>query len=112
MFGLSLEAVLAVAYWCASLPNAAYTLPKTMPAATLVLSSCAIACAMAARGSARILLSALLILPAAILWVRSEDVIAHWAPSGELFLRGGNGEIVRFEMIDGDGLSPLRYART
>nr|WP_321441085.1 ComEC/Rec2 family competence protein [uncultured Hyphomonas sp.] len=112
LFGLSLEAVLAVAHWCASLPNAAYTLPKTMPAATLVLSSCAIACAMAARGSARILLSVLLILPAAILWVRSEDVIAHWAPSGELFLRGGNGEIVRFEMTDGDGLSPLRYART
>ena len=65
---------------------------------------------MAARGSARILLSVLLILPAVILWVRSEDVIAHWAPSGELFLKSGNGEIVRFEMIDGDGLSPLRYS--
>ncbi|KCZ87749.1 ComEC/Rec2 family competence protein [Hyphomonas jannaschiana] len=110
LFGLSLEAVLAVAHWCSSLPNAAYTLPRTMPAVTLVLSSCAIASAMAARGSARVLLSVLLIIPAAVLWARSHDVVVHWAPSGDVFLRNKDGKVVRFEMVDGDGLSPLRYS--
>ncbi|MEZ6000687.1 ComEC/Rec2 family competence protein [Hyphomonas sp.] len=111
LFGLSLEAVLAVANWVAGLPNAAVTLPKSMPISTLVLSALAIGCAMAARGRARILLAGLLIAPAVILWMQAPDVVLHWAPSGEVFLRNERGEIVRYEFVDGEGLSPLRYAK-
>jgi competence protein ComEC len=39
LFGYSLEAVLAIANWCSSLPAAAWTLPKSMPAVTLVFSA-------------------------------------------------------------------------
>ena len=35
----------------------------------------------------------------------------HWAPSGDVFLRNARGELVRYEFVDGDGLSPLRYAK-
>jgi competence protein ComEC len=111
LFGYSLEAVLAVANWTASLPNAAVTLPKSMPTSTLLLSAFAIGCGMAARGHARILLASLLIAPAGVLWLRAPDVVMHWAPSGDVFLRNARGELVRYEFVDGDGLSPLRYAK-
>ena len=110
LFGYSLEAVLAVASWTAGLPNSAVTLPKSMPATALVLSSLAIGCAMAAKGRARAVLAGLLIVPAGIAWLRAADVLVHWAPSGEIFLRTAKGELVRYELVDGDGLSPLRYA--
>ena len=110
LFGLSLEAVLAVAHWCANLPAAAVTLPRAMPAVTLILSAAAIAFAMAARGSARIVLAALMLIPAGIVWYRAPDVIAHWAPSGDLFLREPSGHLVRYPLVDGDGLAPLRYS--
>lgn len=110
LFGYSLEAVLAIANWCSSLPQAAWTLPKSMPVATLVLCAATIACAMAARGGARIVLATLLLLPAIMLWYRAPDVIAHWSPSGDLFLREETGGMVRYELADGDGLAPLRYS--
>jgi competence protein ComEC len=112
LFGYSLEAVLAIANWCSSLPQAAWTLPKSMPVATLVLCAAMIACAMAARGGARIVLASLLLLPAIMLWYRAPDVIAHWSPSGDLFLRQETGGMARYELADGDGLAPLRYSNT
>lgn len=110
MFGYSLEMVLAIANWCSTLPAAAVTLPRAMPAETVVLSSVAIALAMAARGGARIVLALAALIPAGFLWVRAPDVIAHWAPSGDLFLRERSGELARYELEDGDGLAPLRYS--
>jgi competence protein ComEC len=111
LFGYSLEAVLVVAHWCAGLPNAAYTLPKAMPAVSLLLCALAIAAAMAARGSARVLLAGILILPAGIVWFQAKEVVFHWAPSGDVFLRAEDGAIIRYELANGEGLSPLRYAR-
>jgi competence protein ComEC len=110
MFGYSLEVVLAIANWCANLLAAAVTLPRAMPAETLVLSSAAIALAMAARGGARIMLALLVLVPAGAMWFRAPEVIAHWAPSGDLFLREQSGELTRYELEDGDGLAPLRYS--
>ena len=110
LFGLSLETVLAIAHWCSDLPAAAVTLPRMMPATTLALAAAAIALAMAARGSARVALAALALIPAVIFWYRAPDVIVHWAPSGDLFVREQTGYLVRYELEDGDGLAPLRYA--
>ncbi len=110
LFGYSLEAVLAVAHWTASLPNAAVTVPIAMPGVTLLLSALAIGCAMAARGRARILLASLLIIPAGGLWLHADTVVVHWAPSGDVFLRNERGDLVRYPVVDGDGLPPLRYA--
>ena len=110
LFGYSLEAVLAIAHGCASLPAAAVSVPRAMPATTLVLCAAAIALAMAARGSARIVLTMLMLIPAVMAWYRAPDVVAHWAPSGDLFLRGPTGQLARYTMTDGDGLAPLRYS--
>lgn len=110
LFGYSLEAVLAIAHWCASLPSAAMTLPRAMPPMTLLLCSGAIACAMAARGVARIALASILLIPAGIGWLLAPDVIAHWAPSGDLFLKDERGQMTRYELAEGDGLAPLRYS--
>ncbi|KCZ83574.1 ComEC/Rec2-like protein [Hyphomonas adhaerens MHS-3] len=112
LFGYSLEAVLAVAHWTASLPNAAVTLPISMPVTTLLLSALAIGCAMAAKGRARLLLASMLIVPAGGLWLQADIVIAHWSPSGDIFLRNEHDELVRYQLVDGDGLPPLRYANT
>jgi len=111
LFGYSLEAVLAIAHWCASLPAAGMTVPKQMPAATLMLCVVAIALAMAARGSARLVFLILASGPAIWVWMQAPQTLAHWAPSGELFLRGSNGDLVSYGLADGDGLAPLRYAR-
>lgn len=112
LFGYSLEAVLAVAHWTASLPSSAVTLPISMPVTTLVLSALAIGCAMAAKGKARIMLASMLIIPAGVLWLRTDIVVVHWAPSGDIFLRNEHGDLVRYGLVDGDGLPPLRYAKT
>ena len=96
LFGYSLEAVLAVAHWTANLPNAAVTLPFSMPATTLLLSALAIGCAMAAKGRARLLLASMLIVPAGGLWLQAHIVIAHWSPSGDIFLRNEHNELVRY----------------
>lgn len=110
LFGYSLEAVLAIAHWCASLPAAAVSIPRAMPAATLILCAAAITLAMAARGSARIILALAALVPAGFAWYRAPDVMAHWAPSGDLFLREQTGRLVRYALADGDGLAPLRYS--
>jgi competence protein ComEC len=110
LFGYSLEAVLAIANWCSSLPAAAWALPKSMPAATLVLCAATIACAMAARGGARIVLATVMLVPAIMAWYGAPEVIAHWSPSGDLFLREEAGVMTRYELADGDGLAPLRYS--
>ena len=110
LFGLSLEAVLAIANWCANLPAASWSIPRAMPASTLILCAIAIAFAMAARGGARILLAGAAILPAGLLWYQAPDVIAHWSPSGELFLREADGRMTAYAIEEGDGLAPLRFA--
>jgi competence protein ComEC len=53
-------------------------------------------------------LATVLVIPASVLWYRAPDVIAHWSPSGDLFLRKEMGGMVRYELADGDGLAPLR----
>ena len=110
LFGYSLEAVLAIAHWCSGLPAAAMTLPKSMPVGALLLSSVAIGFGMAARGAARLVFAAVTLIPATWLWMQAPDVVAHWAPSGELFLRRADGYLLRYDLADGDGLAPLRYA--
>lgn len=110
LFGLSLEAVLAIAHACANVTDANWAVPRRMPEMALVFFSLAMAMGMMAAGWTRLVLSAALCVPAFWLWLQAPKVIVHWSASGDVFVHGPQGSWTRYSLADGDGLAPLRYA--
>jgi len=77
----------------------------------LVLLSLALILWIIARGwQARSALGGGLIGLGCLVWWLSPSVILHWAPSGEVFLIGGQDGPQRIAFADGAGLAPLRYS--
>lgn len=111
LFGLSLEAVLAIAHICASFEGGAQVPGQAMPSLALALFATALAAAIAARGWARLLLATIFLVGAGAAWSRSDVPIAIWAPSGDLFVHETGSGWNRYSLVDGDGLSPLRFSK-
>ncbi len=113
-FGASLEAVLAVAHAVADAsPQTSGAFPR-LPALAFLLMIAAIASFVLARGRWRVRLSGLVVAGGAGLWSVHPQPDLYWSPSGALFVASETGGHVRYDVVDGDGLDPLRFteART
>ena len=111
LFGFSLELVLWIAHNFADEERSLWSSLPKMPAASLVLFAGAIlAYAMLAswleKAVGVLVISAL----AFGVWSLNGADRVHWAPSGELFLEHAYGGVERIEVMNGDGLAPLRFA--
>ncbi|MCR9269529.1 MAG: ComEC/Rec2 family competence protein [Hyphomonadaceae bacterium] len=111
LFGLSLEAVLAVAhYFSQALPDRTLMFPA-MPASCLALFTGAILFFCLLRSARAAWISSTLIAALSVLvWANAGIDRVHWAPSGEVFLEHKSGRVERIELIKGEGLGPLRFA--
>ncbi len=108
-FGLSLEAVLAVAHWCSSIEGQGLTPDTPMPGFALGLLILALVGFLFARGFWRFGGSGLITLAAAFVWVSDGQAAVHLAPNGDVYLVEAGYPTQRVAFADGDGLAPLRY---
>jgi competence protein ComEC len=110
-FGLSLELVLQIAHLFADWGSgSAVNWPK-MPGISLALFTLAISAYAIVSGQLQKMVAmAACVIAASFVWSMSGCDRLHWAPSGELFVEAKTGAIQRFDIQDGDGLPPLRFA--
>ncbi|MEL7110381.1 MAG: ComEC/Rec2 family competence protein [Pseudomonadota bacterium] len=109
-FGLSLEALLAVAHTFSG-SNAASPGFPPMPELSLVIFVAAIAiCTLSLSGRWKAAIMLMLAGAGALIWGGSATDRIHWAPSGELFLEHASGRVEKLAIRDGEGLAPLRFA--
>jgi len=111
VLGQSLSVVLEIARWCSRAGEGGLTFGKAMPSISLLLLSSALILAIASRGFWRVCMAAPLIAGAVWVWSTAPATLLHWSKSGDLFVASAEGEMTRYEVEDGDGLSPLRYSK-
>lgn len=109
MFGYSLEMVLAVANYFSQFAGEAGQSDRSMPAVSLAIAAASLASFVALTGRTRIIATLLLATLTLIVWAGAPRFIAHWSPSGDLFLSRPGGGMERASLIKGDGLSPMRF---
>ena len=108
-FGLSLEAVLAIAH---ALDEDVKVTGSALPALSglaLAAFTAALAAMVALRGTARPFSMGLFAVLGGFAWVTGAEPDVHWAPSGDVFIRTQDG-YVRASFVEGDGLGPMRFA--
>ncbi len=110
LFGYSLEAVLWIAHTFNGALPGGVSIGKPMPGSALGLFTTALVLSAVLVGWRKRVLGGLVPLIAGILvWTVSPAAAVHWAPSGEVFIVGPNGAVERIELVEGDGLAPLRF---
>lgn len=107
-FGWSLELVLSIAHWNASMHLSDGPQLKPMPASTLLLFSVSIGCFILFKQKARIYSTLTLIGLALIVWTLSIPASVLWSPSGDVFI-WQNQAYRKIVFADGEGLAPLSY---
>ncbi len=110
LFGYSLELVLSIGHFFAGFEGEATPSAHLMPASVMILATFALGGAAATTGAARYVLGGAFGLCALIAWWTAPTFLAHWSPSGNLFLANRKDGITRFALLDADGLPPLRFA--
>lgn len=111
VLGQSLSVVLEIAQWCSRAGAAGLTFGKAMPPIALLLLSSALVLAIVSRGLWRACMAAPLIAGAVWVWSSAPATLLHWSVSGDLFVANAKGDMTRYELEEGDGLSPLRYSK-
>lgn len=111
VLGQSLSVVLEIARWCSRAGEGGLTFGKVMPSISLLLLSSALILAVVSRGYWRAFMAAPLVAGAVWVWSSAPATLLHWSKSGDLFVAGAEGKMTRYELEDGDGLSPLRYSK-
>lgn len=106
-FGLALEGVLAVAHFFAT---DAGGLSKPMPPSAFVWSIAAIVVLVSLRGVWRVWLTTVVLAASAWSWAVAPPIHVYWPPSGDVFAAGPDGAYQRVRFVDGEGLSPMRFA--
>lgn len=110
LFGYSLELVLMIAHFFSQFSGQGGTSEQSMPDTSLVLASLALACFIAMRGWLRLLSSSALVLASLAVWAAAPRFVAHWSPSGDLFVWERASGIARYELANGNGLAPMRFS--
>ncbi|MEO0608555.1 MAG: ComEC/Rec2 family competence protein, partial [Pseudomonadota bacterium] len=113
VFGLSLEAVLAIAHMLSSDPDKSGLTWPRMPGESLLAFSIGVTVLCLSR-SWRLSLGAMLVTSCIgfALWAHAATPRIHWAPSGAVFLESANGAVEKIDWIKGDGLDPLQFSKT
>lgn len=109
LFGYSLELVLMLSHTFHDLSPGLLRVPVPMPAGTLVLMSIAVAAIILLNGWARLIAAVMLMIPAFYVWHSAPKLIVHWSASGAAFIADDVGYARRLTVLNGDGLSPLRF---
>lgn len=109
LFGYSLEVLLTVSHYFAQFAGETGIPDRTMPPAALIAASLSIGSFMALRGRLRLAGVILLSGASLFLWSQAPRRIAHWSPSGELFISSSHSTVDRLTIVEGEGLSPLRF---
>lgn len=110
LFGYSLELLLAVSHYFAQFAGEAGASDRAMPAGALIAATLSLAAFMALSGKLRVLAIVTLTAASLGIWSQAPRRIAHWSPSGELFVSTTGAGVEKIELIPGDGLSPLRFS--
>lgn len=111
VLGRSLAVVLDIAEWCSRAGAAGLTFGKAMPPVALLFLSGALVLAIASRGFWRAFMAAPLVAGAIWIWSAAPATLLHWSISGDLYVASAEGDMIRYELKGGDGLSPLRYSK-
>jgi len=110
-FGASLELVLQIAHLFADWGSGSAVKWPKMPGVSLAFFALAISASAIVNGRLEKTVSVVVcVIAAALVWSMSGRDRLHWAPSGDLFVEAKTGAIQRFDLQDGDGLQPLRFA--
>lgn len=113
LFGLSLEAVLAIAHGFSGDGGASRLTWPRMPGPSLAAFSVVLVLICLGRASrAQAALIAAALMMGALAWAVSAKDRVHWAPSGEVFLEPASGAVTRIAWIKGEGLAPLQFSAT
>lgn len=110
LFGYSLEIVLWIGHFFAEFEGEVTPSRHLMPASAMILATFALGAGAATTGAARYILGGAFGLGAFIAWWSAPVFLAHWSPSGDLFVANRNDGITRLALVDADGLPPLRFA--
>jgi competence protein ComEC len=110
LFGYSLELVLAIAHYFAGYSGEIGSTARAMPVATLLWATLALGAFISLKGRARVIAAAIMAAAALRSWLLAPQFVAHWSASGELFVSARDGRIERISLVNGDGLSPLRFS--
>ena len=110
LFGYSLELVLAIAHFFSRFSGEVAGTDQPMPESSLMLAPAALGAFIALSGRLRLLMGSGLVVAALGAWTMSPRMVAHWSPSGDLFLASPSGAIVRVHLLNGGGLAPLRFS--
>ncbi|MEL6860480.1 MAG: ComEC/Rec2 family competence protein [Pseudomonadota bacterium] len=111
LFGLSLEAVLAIAHWTSSLslgPDLSW--PRMPPSALVSLTAALIWLCLRRSGQRQAWRLAGFLALSGVMWALSARDRIHWAPSGDVFLESASGRVSRIAFVEGDGLGPLQFS--
>ena len=110
-FGASLELVLQIAHLFADWSSGSAVKWPKMPGVSLAFFALAISAYAIVNGRLEKTVSVVAcVIAAALVWSMSGRDRLQWAPSGDLFVEAKTGAIQRFDLQDGDGLPPLRFA--
>ena len=110
LFGYSLELVLAIAQFFARSSGEIGGTALAMPVTSLVLSTCALGAFISLKGTLRVFAGAAMASAAVGTWLPAPQFVAHWSPSGDLFVAARDERVERISLVKGDGLSPLRFS--
>lgn len=110
-FGLSLEWILTIAHAVSGWRLLDGVRLPQMPATSLALFAPALitSCVFDA-GRTRTYGAIVFVILALVIWGASSRDRLHWAPSGDVYLEQGWGEVQRIAFVDGSGLGPLRFS--
>ncbi|NQY96769.1 MAG: ComEC/Rec2 family competence protein [Henriciella sp.] len=110
-FGLSLEWILAIAHAASGWRLLDGVRLPQLPAISLALfASTLITGCVFDVGRTRTYSAIAFALLAFVFWAASPRDRLHWAPSGDVYLEQGWGEVQRVAFVDGSGLGPLRFS--
>ena len=111
LFGLSLEAVLAIAHWTSEIrlgPDLSW--PRMPSIALAFLSGILIWLCLRPRHLRSAWLPIGLFVLSGLMWGHSARDRVHWAPSGVVFFESASGAVTRIAFINGEGLGPLQFS--
>lgn len=110
LFGYSLELLLWISHYFGRFAVDSGHSAQAMPLVSMLLAAFALGALISTNGAARFVLGGAFAMAALVVWSQAPQFVAHWSPSGELFYARGEGKISRIELIEGDGLAPLRFS--
>lgn len=111
LFGLSLEAVLAIAHWTNGMSfGAELSWPRMPPGALVFLSGVLIWLCLRPRHLRVVWPVTGLLALAGLVWVHEARDRIHWPPSGDVYIERASGDVTRIAFLDGDGLGPLQFS--